>query len=59
MDVPDRRDARKTNAAVGDESIGAQVDLCQQEHGRAPKGILVDFFDKGDVFEVQDALNGF
>lgn len=59
MDVPDRRDARKTNAAVGSESIGAQVRLCQQEHGRAPKGILVDYFDKGDVFEVQDALNGF
>ena len=59
MDVPDRRDARKTNAANGSESIGAQVGLCQQEHGRAPKGILVDFFDKGDVFEVQDALNGF
>ena len=59
MDVPDRRDAQKTNAATGSESIGAQVDLCQQEHGRAPKGILVDFFDKGEVFDVQDALNGF
>ena len=57
MDVPDRRDARKTNAATGSESIGAQVSLCQQEHGRAPKGILVDYFEKGDVFKVQDALN--
>ena len=59
MDVPDRRDARKTNAATGRESIGAQVGLCQQEHGRPPNGILVDYFDKGDVFKVQDALNGF
>ena len=59
MDVPDRRDARKTNAANGSESIGAQVKLCQREHGRAPKGILVDYFEKGNVFEVQDALNGF
>ena len=58
MDVPDRRDARKTNAASGSESIGAQIDLCQKEHGRAPKGILVDYFEKGDVFKVQDALNG-
>lgn len=58
MDVPDRRDARKTNAATGSESIGAQVDLCQLEHGRAPKGILVDYFDRGDVFAVQDMLNG-
>ena len=58
MEVPDRRDARKTNAATGIESIGAQVSLCQQEHGRAPKGILVDYFEKGDVFKAQDALNG-
>ena len=59
MDVPDRRDARKTNAATGIDSIDAQIDLCQQQHGRAPKGILVDFFEKGDVFQVQDTLNGF
>ena len=58
MDVPDRRDARKTNAASGSESIGAQVDLCQQKHRRAPKGILIDYFDKGVAFGVQDALNG-
>lgn len=58
MDVPDRRDARKTNAAIGGESIGAQVSLCQKEYGRAPKGILVDYFEKGDVLKVQDALNG-
>lgn len=58
MDVPDRRDARKTNAASGSESIGAQVTLCKQERGRAPKGILVDYFDKGDIFKVQNALNG-
>ncbi|KAF6223194.1 hypothetical protein HO133_000036 [Letharia lupina] len=59
MDIPDRRDARKTNSATSGESINAQVRLCQQQHDRAPKGILVDFFDKGDVFGVQDALNGF
>ena len=58
MDIPDRRDARKTNAASGSESIGAQAGLCQREHGRAPKGILVDFFEEGGVFGVQDALNG-
>ena len=58
MDVPDRRDERKTNAATGRESIGAQIDLCRQQHGRAPKGILVDYFEKGDVFRVQDRLNG-
>ena len=57
MDVPDRRDARKTNAVGGSESIGAQISLCRREHGRAPKGILLDFFDQGDGFAVQDALN--
>ena len=58
MNVPDRRDARKTNAATGGESIGAQVSLCQKEHGRAPKGILVDYSEKEEVLKVQDALNG-
>lgn len=58
MDVPDRRDARTTNAVGGRDSIEAQIGLCQRDHGRAPKGILVDYFEKGDVFAVQDALNG-
>ena len=58
MDIPDRRDAKSTNAVSGKDSIDAQVDLCLQEHRRSPKGILVDFFEKGDVFAVQDALNG-
>lgn len=59
MDIPDRRDARTTNAVTGKDSIDAQVDLCQKQHRRAPKSILVDFFEKGNVFAVQDALNGF
>ena len=59
MDVPNRRDAGRTNAAKGDGSIGAQVDLCVRAHGYKPKGVLVDYFDRGDVFRVQDTLNGF
>ena len=58
MDLPDRRDARKTNAAKGVGSIGAQAELCMGMHGRAPNGVLVDYFDKGDVFAVQNQLNG-
>ena len=58
MDIPDRRDAKSTNAVSGKDSIDAQVDLCLQQHRRSPKGILVDFFEKGDVFAVQNALNG-
>ncbi|KAL9613408.1 MAG: hypothetical protein Q9167_002056 [Letrouitia subvulpina] len=56
--VPDRRDAARTNAATGNGSIGAQAELCMRMHGRAPAAILVDYFDKGEVFKVQNALNG-
>ncbi|KAI4164636.1 MAG: hypothetical protein LQ342_001610 [Letrouitia transgressa] len=56
--VPDRRDAARTNAATGEGSIGAQAELCMRMHGRAPAAILVDYFDKGEVFKVQNALNG-
>lgn len=59
MDLPNRRDAKRTNAFKGKGSIGAQVSLCTGMHGRAPKGIMVDYFDQGEVFEAQDALNGF
>ncbi|KAL9045226.1 MAG: hypothetical protein Q9214_001703 [Letrouitia sp. 1 TL-2023] len=56
--VPDRRDAARTNAATGNGSIGAQAELCMRIHGRAQAAILVDYFDKGEVFKVQNALNG-
>ncbi|KAL9610140.1 MAG: hypothetical protein Q9167_005141 [Letrouitia subvulpina] len=57
--VPDRDAAPRTNAAVGKGSITAQTDICENLYGRAPVGVLVDFFDKGDVFGAQDRLNGF
>ncbi|KAL6719726.1 hypothetical protein ACLMJK_001647 [Lecanora helva] len=59
MDVPNRRDAGRTNKAEGEGSIGKQVELCVGVHGRKPKGVLVDYFDRGEVFRVQDLLNGF
>ncbi|MCJ1338113.1 hypothetical protein MMC09_003398 [Bachmanniomyces sp. S44760] len=56
--VPDRSAAAKTNAATGSGSIGAQAQLCEGIYGRAPKGVLVDFFDAGgQVFNAQDSLN--
>jgi len=58
MDLPNRRDAERTNAESGKGSIGAQVDLCVKMHGYAPKGVLVDYFDKGDVVKTQDRMNG-
>ncbi|KAI4210877.1 MAG: hypothetical protein LQ351_006281 [Letrouitia transgressa] len=57
--VPDRAAAPRTNAAVGKGSITAQTDICEDLYGRTPAGVLVDFFDKGDVFRAQDLLNGF
>ena len=58
IDVPDRGALNQTNAAEGVGSIGAQADLCVGLYGRAPFGVLVDFFDQGDVFKAQDRLNG-
>ena len=58
IDMPDRGALRQTNAADGVGSIGAQADLCIGLYGRAPVGVLVDFFDQGDVFTAQDRLNG-
>ena len=57
--VPDRGADAVTNAATGAGSIGAQVDICRGLYGgQAPKGVLVDNFDVGDVFSAERALNG-
>ena len=56
--IPDDPADSTTNAATGPGSIGAQVALCEGLYQRAPKGILVDYFDKGDVFAAQNAANG-
>ena len=58
IDVPDDADDKTTNAATGKGSIGAQADICIGLYGRAPWGVLVDYFDKGDVFTAQNTLNG-
>ena len=56
--VPDRGADAVTNAATGAGSIGAQVGLCEGIYGVAPKGVLVDNFDVGDVFTAERAMNG-
>ena len=59
MVVPDRRDAGRTNAeGEGVGGLAAQVGRCRGAHGRAPKGVLVDYFEKGNAFVVQDGING-
>ncbi|KAL8717651.1 MAG: hypothetical protein Q9225_005124 [Loekoesia sp. 1 TL-2023] len=58
MEVPDRRDAKRTNAWKGKGSIGEQAERCMGMYGRAPVAVLVDYFDRGEVFKAQDRLNG-
>jgi len=57
FDIPNRQAAPQTNAATGDGSIGAQNDICIGLYGRQPNGVLVDWFDQGDVFAAQRTMN--
>ncbi|KAL8904461.1 MAG: hypothetical protein Q9207_003259 [Kuettlingeria erythrocarpa] len=56
--IPNRRDAKKTNAWKGRGGIGEQAERCSGMYGKAPTAVLVDYFDRGEVFRAQDALNG-
>ncbi|OQO12382.1 hypothetical protein B0A48_03024 [Cryoendolithus antarcticus] len=55
--VPDNAADARTNAASGKGSIRAQAELCEKMYGRRPNVVLVDMFDRGDVFTAQRALN--
>ncbi|EME88959.1 uncharacterized protein MYCFIDRAFT_185427 [Pseudocercospora fijiensis CIRAD86] len=55
--IPHPEQNLQTNAATGEGSIGAQADLCMQEWDRPPNVVLVDMFDRGDVFTAQKNLN--
>lgn len=57
IDIPDTAADAITNAATGSGSIGAQAGICEGLYGYAPKGVLVDNYDVGDVFTAQTALN--
>jgi len=56
--MPDRGSAPDTNAATGNGSIGAQAELCAQQHGANPNVVLLDFVDIGDAMTAQNNLNG-
>ncbi|KAK6443492.1 hypothetical protein LTR95_000319 [Oleoguttula sp. CCFEE 5521] len=55
--VPDNAADYKTTAATGKGSIGSQAALCEKVYGRRPNVVLVDMYDRGDVFTAQRALN--
>jgi hypothetical protein len=58
--VPFIEQLNVTNSASGPGSLGAQVDTCVADYGRAPNFLLVDFYEYGggSVFEVAAAING-
>ena len=58
IDIPDNAADEQTNAATGSGSIGAQVGICEGLYAYVPKGVLVDYFERGDVFAAQSAMNG-
>jgi len=58
IDIPDDAADERTNAATGSGSVGAQVAICEGLYAHAPKGVLVDYFERGEVFAAQKAMNG-
>ncbi|MCJ1285325.1 hypothetical protein MMC26_004665 [Xylographa opegraphella] len=56
--IPNNAANEQTNAATGSGSIGAQVEICEGLYAYAPKGVLVDYFEKGKVFATERAMNG-
>ncbi|KAI4198795.1 MAG: hypothetical protein LQ350_005036 [Teloschistes chrysophthalmus] len=58
-EVPDRRDAGRTNAWGGEGGVGDHVGRCAGRWGRRPAAVLLDYFDKGDGLKAQRLLNGF
>ncbi|PSK42528.1 hypothetical protein B9Z65_4442 [Elsinoe australis] len=60
IDQPDESRVNVTNApgGPGEGNMGQKADLCTREYGRAPWGILVDFFNVGPAIQTVDRLNG-
>ncbi|KAF5323599.1 hypothetical protein D9611_005704 [Ephemerocybe angulata] len=58
--VPFVEQLNVTNAASGAGSLGAHVQTCRDNQGRAPNFLLVDFYEygAGSVFEVAAGING-
>ncbi len=51
-------DIRAAEAANQREVLEQRVERCRDERDRLPTMIAVDFYDKGDLLAVVDALNG-
>ncbi|KAF9269993.1 PLC-like phosphodiesterase [Marasmius fiardii PR-910] len=60
LPAPFPQKANETNAVSGDGSLGAHVATCQNNLGRPPNFLLVDFYEfgGGSVFQVAAQVNG-
>ena len=59
IDIPNVDAVNQTNSpgsAVG--NLGYSANACQQEYGKQPTFLLVDFFDQGPAIATVDTLNG-
>ena len=55
LDLPTEAGAQEVNAYA---VLHARAELCAAEAGRPPTLLAVDFYERGDLFAVVDALNG-
>ncbi|EXL56636.1 hypothetical protein FOCG_04174 [Fusarium oxysporum f. sp. radicis-lycopersici 26381] len=53
--VPNQADAKKTNSEY---SIQKQIDLCEDNWGRRPNVVLLDWVNVGEAMDAQISLNG-
>ena len=55
FDLPDESRAEQVNQL---SVLLGRVDECEQQHGRLPNFLAVDWWEAGDLFEAVDQLNG-
>jgi len=55
FDLPDASQADAVNEL---DVLLSRVDECEQEHGRLPNFLVVDWWEAGDLFAAADQLNG-
>lgn len=54
--LPSMDDAKLVNQS---DTLLTRAQQCQEESGRLPNFIMVDFYEYGDLFAVVDTMNGF
>jgi hypothetical protein len=58
--IDDWRRVPQNSALVNARAVlGSRLARCEKERGRLPNFVAVDYYDRGDLLEVVDELNGF